>query len=212
MARSAQDLRSAGSMAALARRLSFGRKPKSTESAAPQAPPTPSAAVMNDGAPQPQPVKRESTRRTLSFNRRGRGQGAVRKDSKEESTRKDSSGKPMPLTVAPGARKQPGSWSRSLSLSSDSGRDGDGKQAVPLNALKRTNSWQRGHRQSKQAAAAAQAAAVKALLAAAPTLLAELPQNRRKQLSQAPSSPCPEAAPASPSPLPSRPLAPPPPT
>jgi serine/threonine protein phosphatase PrpC len=52
--------------------------------------------------------------------------------------------------------------------------DGTKSLALAKNQIKRTTSWQRGHRQAREAAKAAQAAAEKALMAAAPALLLAL--------------------------------------
>eukprot|EP00964_Phaeocystis_antarctica_P092370 scaffold59413_cov58-Phaeocystis_antarctica.AAC.1 len=175
----------------LVRKLSFGRKkPANPPVAAVPPPAVPASALRPASAPLKKaevppvpkttstPLKKESTRRTLSFNRRGRGQGA--KPAPKEPGQKSS----VNLTVSPAVRKLPGSFARALNL--------EGSNAVPavsLNNLKRTNSWSRGHSQAKKAEIAAKAAAVKVLLAAAPSLLGELTPHSRNQLSQARTSP-----------------------
>ena len=173
----------------LVRKLSFGRKrapanPPVAVVSPPPEPSPPAPVVCNPVAPEPPQaeLKKVGTRRTLSFNRKGRGQGAKPASKEPGQKSSPSSFTTSPAARSPAARMLPGSFARALNLQQEAPSD---TKAVSLNHLKRTNSWSRGHRQANKAETAAKAAAVKALLAAAPSLLAELPPHRRKQLSQA---------------------------
>ena len=162
--------------ATLVRKLSFGRKPKEKAAAAAPAANGASAAPSSsadaagpsssDAEPKPSAAGTPGSgvaatkRRTLSFGRRGRGQGAAKPESKAPAA--------AAIARAPPSR--------------------EGLQPQPPREarlhIKRTNSWQRGHRQARDAAKASQIAAGRALLSSAVPLLAALPPQQRAQLAR----------------------------